>query len=169
MIVANKGMGRVNLIHGTDRDAGTVKFSPWGTRDSVQVLEDYVWENSRTLQRYLSRGILTRLDALTEFPDPPEAYQRLEKWQKARVRKIVLGTNDEFESSALIAPMGSNPAAPRQPDTRYIRGTLIPTLEVSLAWLDSLAKVTGDKAYKDRSKRVREHVASLRELLKDGA
>ena len=52
MIVANKGTGRVNLIHGSDRDAGTVKFTPWGTRDSVQVLEDYVWGNSRTLQRY---------------------------------------------------------------------------------------------------------------------
>lgn len=169
MIVANKGTGRVNLIHGQDRDAGTVKFTPWGTRDSVQALEDYVWGNSRTLQRYLNRGILTKLDGLTEFPDPPEAYQTLEKWQKSRVRKIVLGSNDEFESSALIMPMGSNPSSTRRPDTRYIRGTLVPTLEVSLAWLDSLAKATGDKVYKDRSKRVRDHIASLRELLKDGA
>ena len=169
MIVANKGTGRVNLIHGLDRDAGTVKFTPWGTRDSIQALEDYVWGNSRTLQRYLNRGILTKLDNLTEFPDPPEAYQTLEKWQKSRVRKIVLGSNDEFESSALIMPMGNNPGAPRKPDTRYIRGTLVPTLEVSLAWLDSLAKATGDKVYKDRSKRVRDHIASLRELLKDGA
>lgn len=169
MIVANKGTGRVNLIHGLDRDAGTVKFSPWGTRDSVQVLEDYVWENSRTLQRYLSRNILTKLDGMTEFPDPPEAYHTLEKWQKSRVQKIVLGSNDEFEAAALIMPMGNNPAAPRRPDTRYIRGTLVPTLEVADAWLTSLAKVTGDKVYKDRSKRVRDHVASLRELLKDGA
>lgn len=166
MILANKGTGRVSLVHGHDRDAGTVRFSPWGTRDSVQVVEDEVWGNSRNLTRYLNRGILTKLDGLVEFPDPPEAYQTLEGWQKTRVRRIVLGTDYEFESSALIMPSGRNPHAPATPDTRYIRGTLIPTLEIADAWLTSLAKATGDKVYKDRSKRVREHIGGLRDVLK---
>lgn len=166
MILANKGTGMVNLRHGQNKDVGTVRFSPWGTRDSVQMLEDETWGGSRILQRYLNRGTLTQLDGLVEFPDPPDAYQTLDGWQKSRVRRIVLGTNEEFELSASILPSGKNPHAPAAPDTRYIRGTLIPTLEIADAWLTSLAKATGDKVYKDRSKRVREHIGGLRDVLK---
>jgi hypothetical protein len=169
MIIANKTTGNVNLIHGANKDIQTVKFSPWGTRDSVQVLEGDVWGNSRNLQRYLSRGLLTELKSLVEFPDPPDAYQTLAKWQKSRVRAVVLGTDAEFEATGLIVPMGSNPNTPASPDRRYIRSTLIPTLEVAEAWLGDLFQVSGDKSYKDRKKRLSDHIAELREILANGA
>ena len=106
MIISNPTTGKVSLIHG-EKDVKTVIFAPHGLPESVQVLDDEVWGRSRNLTRYLQKKTLVKLDKMIEYPGEPEEYNELPEWDRRRVRRIVLGTDQEFEEAALFTPYGN--------------------------------------------------------------
>lgn len=163
MLVANKTPGTVYLSHGLDREVRAIKFRPAGDKDSVQELVDAVWAGSRNLNRLVNSGILT-IEGAVELPSPPEAYSTLNKWSRNRVRAIVLGTDDEFETEGLMTPMGNVPGMPQRVDTQYIKKNLVPVIEVSIEWLTSLYTATKNKKYATRKRLLKEHAAALQEL-----
>lgn len=163
MIVSNPTTGKVSLIHG-NKEVATVIFDQHGTTNSVHVLDDEVWGQSRNLARYLKKGTLVKLDGMIEYPEEPEGYSELPKWDRNRVRKIVLGTEDEFVASAMFTPYSNSARMPEQIDVPYIRTRLIPVLQVAENWLNALANATGDKAYKARRDEIRKRIPVLREI-----
>jgi hypothetical protein len=168
MIIANPTSGKVSLVHG-NKEVSTVMFSQHGTRNSVQVLEDEEWAKSRNLQRFLQKGTLVKLDQLIEYPEEPESYNELPKWDRNRVRKIVLGTEDEYKSSALFTPYSNSARMPEQVDVPYIRTRLIPVLQCASSWLDALWKATGEKQYKARRDDINKRVPELKEIASENA
>lgn len=163
MIISNPTTGKVSLIHGKP-DVTTVIFDQHGTMSSVQVLDDEVWSGSRNLTRYLQKGTLVKLDKMIEYPEEPEGYNELPKWDRNRVRKIVLGTDSEFQASALFTPYSNSARMPEQVDAPYIRSRLIPVLQVSQSWLEALYKTTGEKVYKDRTGEIKKRIPDLRDI-----
>ena len=168
MIISNPTTGRVSLIHG-EQDVKTVMFDPHGLPESVQVLDDEVWGRSRNLTRYLQKKLLVKLDKMIEYPGEPEAYNELQEWDRNRVRRIVLGTDQEFEDAALFTPYGNSARAPRRVDTQYIRSRLIPVLLVAQSWLDALYGATSEKAYKARSTKIKERIPELKDIANENA
>ena len=168
MIIANPTSGKVSLVHG-NKEVSTVIFSQHGTRNSVQVLEDEEWGKSRTLQRFLQKGTLVKLDQLIEYPEEPESYDALPKWDRNRVRKVVLGTDEEYMASALFTPYSNSARMPEQVDVPYIRNRLIPVLLCASSWLDALWKATGEKRYKARRDDINKRVPELREIANENA
>lgn len=165
MLVANKTPGTVYLSHGLDREVPTVRFRPVGDRDSVQELVDTVWAGSRNLNRLVSQGVLELGEGVVELPSPPASYNVLPKWDRQRVRMIVLGTEDEFEKYGIITPLGSTPGSPERVDQRYIKNHLIPAIEISLEWLEDLKAATKRKEYTRRISALKKHMGELKELL----
>lgn len=163
MIISNPTTGKVSLIHGS-KDVSTVIFSQHGTRNSVQVLDDEVWKNSRNLARYLQKKTLVQLENMIEYPEEPESYVELSKWDRTRVRKIVLGTDEEFQASALFTPYSNSSRMPEQIDSAYIRSRLIPVLQCAESWLDALFKATGEKVYKTRRDEIKKRIPDLRDI-----
>lgn len=168
MIIANPTSGKVSLIHGS-KDVSTVIFSQHGTRNSVQVLEDEEWAKSRNLQRFLQKKTLVKLDQMIEYPEEPESYFELSKWDRNRVRKIVLGSDDEYQASALFTPYNNSARMPEQLDVPYIRTRLIPVLQCASLWLEALWKATGEKQYKSRRDEINRRVPELREIANENA
>jgi len=168
MIISNPTAGRVSLIHG-EQDVKTVMFDPHGLPESVQVLDDEVWGRSRNLTRYLQKKLLVKLDKMIEYPGEPEAYNELPEWDRNRVRRIVLGTDQEFEDAALFTPYGNSARAPRRVDTPYIRSRLIPVLLVAQSWLDELWKATNEKVYKTRYNAIKDRIPELKDIANENA
>ena len=168
MIISNPTAGKVSLIHG-EQDVKTVMFDPHGLPESVQVLDDEVWSRSRNLTRYLQKKLLVKLDKMIEYPGEPEAYNELQEWDRNRARRIVLGTDQEFEEAALFTPYGNSARAPRRVDTPYIRSRLIPVLLVAQSWLDELWKATNEKVYKDRSAQIKKRIPELKDIANENA
>lgn len=163
MIISNPTTGKVSLVHG-GKDVSTVIFEPHGTRNSVQVLDDAEWSGSRNLKRYLQKKLLVELSEMVEYPEEPESYFELPKWDRTRVRKIVLGTDDEFQASAMFTPYSNSARMPEQIDSAYIRSRLIPVLQCAESWLDALYKVTGEKGYKTRRDEIKKRIPDLRDI-----
>lgn len=164
MLVANITPGTVYLSHGLDPEVRTVKFRPEGDMDSVQELVDTVWAASRNLNRMVKAGVLS-VEGVEDLPAPPREYSTLNRWNRGRVRLIVLGTDEEFEQNGLFTPMGNVPSAPDRVDTQYIKKNLLPVIDVSFDWLKSLQDATKNKKYGQRAMLLKKHAATLRELL----
>lgn len=164
MLVGNTTAGTVYLSHGSDPSVPAIRFRPRGDRDSVQDLVEAQWSGSRNLKRFLSAGILA-IEGVVDLPSAPTEYNALDKWGRARVRSIVLGTDEEFEANGLITPMGNMPSAPERVDTRYIKNKLLPVLEISSKWLRALYTDTKDKKYDTRRKKLDAHARELRKLV----
>ena len=165
MLVANTTPGTVYLSHGTDRAVRTVRFRPRGDKDSVQELVDSEWSGSRNLNRLLRADILYAEGAIPEdLPAAPSGYSALNRWDRMRVRTIVLGTDAEFAAEGLFTPMGNAPRMPQAVDTQYIKKRLLPAIGVAAEWLANLFDATGDKAYKNRLEALDKHAGALREL-----
>jgi len=163
MIVSNPTTGKVSLIHGKE-DVKTVIFDQHGLPESVQVLDDDVWTGSRNLSRYLQKGLLVKLDKMIEYPEEPEKYRELQEWDRNRVRRIVLGTDQEFEDAALFTPYANSARSPRRVDGPYIRTRLIPVLQVATSWLEALYKATGEKVYKTRIAEINKRIPELKDI-----
>lgn len=164
MLVANLTPGTVYLSHGLDPEVRTVKFRPEGDMDSVQELVDTVWAGSRNLNRMVKAGILS-VEGVEDLPPAPEEYRTLNRWDRARVRMIVLGSDEEFEKNGLFTPMGNVPSAPERVDTQYIKKSFLPVIGVSVNWLSSLYEATKNKKYSQRKSLLNKHAAALQELL----
>lgn len=168
MIISNPTSGKVSLIHG-NKEVETVIFSQHGTRNSVQVLDDEEWAKSRNLQRYLQKKTLVKLDDMIEYPEEPESYDNLSKWDRNRVRRIVLGSDEEYQASALFTPYSNSARMPEQVDVPYIRNRLIPVLQCASSWLEALWKATGEKQYKTRRAEIEKRMGEVREIANENA
>lgn len=167
MIVANPSTGRVVLASGL-KDVSNVTFDVHGMPDSVHVLGDE-WNNSRNLAKMLRQGTIVEVNRLIEYPDPPQSYHELSNWARSRVRRIVLGTDDEFDQYAMFTPYSNSARMPEVLDVQYIRNTLIPLLVVAQQWFKELVEASGESMYKKRLKAVTSRVEELREIASENS